>query len=144
MDLDPLFQQYSVPISDIMLEDGSTIHPEIVTPSIVESAVVDEDSSTLKIRIDEPSGNSFLILNSGDFLAGPHSITMDGNPVESQTISNENGEYLVIFYDKIGVHELGISGSAVIPEFGFSAVLLVMTAAISGTLVVASRRVGIS
>lgn len=56
-------------------------------------------------------------MNSRGLLAGPHSITFDGKHVESTTLSSESGEYLLVFYDQTGDHEVAIIGTAVIPEF---------------------------
>lgn len=118
VDLHSIFHLYAYPGIEVMQADGSVLYPEIITPSIIESVAIDEDSNTMRVDINEPSGNSFLILNSGDLLSGPHNITFDGEPVESTTLSNENGEYLVVFYDNSGSHQVEITGTAVIPEFG--------------------------
>ncbi|WP_415280881.1 hypothetical protein [Candidatus Nitrososphaera sp. FF02] len=123
VNLQLMFQQYAYPGIEVQT-DGSVLYPEIITPSIIESVGIDEGSNTLQIDIDEPYGNSFLILNSGALLAGPHVITFDGEPVESTTLSNENGEYLMVFYDDSGRHQVEISGTAVIPEFGPIAAML--------------------
>lgn len=117
VNLQSIFPQYYVQDAEVELKDGIVLHPEVITPSIVESIAVDEDSNTLKISINEPNGNSFLILNSRELLVGPHSITFDGKPIESVVLSNESGEYLITFYNQTGDHEVAIIGTAVIPEF---------------------------
>lgn len=123
VDLQSIFRQYTL-LKEVNLKDGSILNPEIVTPSIIESIAIDEDTNTVRINITEPTGNSFLVLNSGDLLDGPLSITFDGKPIEATTMSNENGEFIVAFYDQDGNHEVAVTGTAVIPEFGSSAIAI--------------------
>jgi hypothetical protein len=137
VDLQPLFSHY-VSDMEIKLNDGSTLHPEIITPSILESIAIDEETNTVRINITEPNANSFLILNSGGLLAGPHSLTIDGEPNEVVTLSNANGEYLVAYYDGSGKHTVTITGTAVVPEFP-TAVLGAAFAALLGTAAVRRR-----
>ena len=89
--------------------------------------------NTITMNVTEPTGNSFLILNSGDLITGPHSITLDGEPIEGVSLSNENGEYLIVFYEQPGNHEVVVCGTAIIPEFGPVAAVL-MAAGIVGTV----------
>jgi flagellar hook assembly protein FlgD len=132
VDLHSLFSRYTYPDIEVQLTEGS-VRPEIVTPSIINSVAIDENSKTISMNVTEPNGNSFLVLNSGDLIAGPHSVILDGESVEGTTLSNESGEYLMVFYDQPGNHQVTITGTAVIPEFGSLAVLIT-AAAIAGAV----------
>lgn len=123
VDLHSLFSPYA--FREIELElSGGTIGPEIITPSVIDSLDIDEDSKMLSINVTEPNGNSFIILNSGDVLAGPHSVLVDGEPAESTVLSNGKDEFLLVFYQQPGDHQVMITGTAIVPEFGAFAVLL--------------------
>lgn len=123
VDLHSLFSRYAYSDIELPLNEGP-VRPEIITPSIIDFVAVDEDSNTISMNVTEPTGNSFLILNSGNLIIGPHSITLDGEPIESTTLRNENGEYLIVFYDQVGNHQVAITGTAIVPEFGSIATLL--------------------
>lgn len=144
VNLRSIFHQYSLQDMVVELEDGTVLRPEIITPSIVESVAVDEESKTIKIKVSEPSNNSFLMINSRDLLAGPHTVTLDGKPIESMVLSNESGEYLIAFYDQAGDHEVAITGTAVIPEFPYSVLIssIAISAVIGCFVIVKARKLG--
>lgn len=137
VNLDSILQHYYPQLSDILLEDGSVVHPKVVSSSIIDSIEVDQGSKTFKVMIDEPSNSGFLIMSVKDVLAGPHFVTIDGEPQKSKTLSNERGDYLVTFYDKAGPHELAISGSAVMPEFPYHVFLILL--AVIGVIIAITR-----
>jgi predicted secreted protein with PEFG-CTERM motif len=139
VNLQSVFSHHLLSDMEVKLKDGSVLQPEIITPSIIESVGIDEDTNTIRINITEPSGNSFLIMNSGELLAGPHSFSIDGEPIEIATLSNENGEYLIAYYDDIGEHEVAITGTAVVPEFGVIAIFIATVSMIG--VVLAARRI---
>lgn len=141
VNLHSIFHQYSIQDTVVELEDGTVLRPEIITPSIVESVGVNEESKTFKIKVSEPSNNSFLMINSRDLLAGPHTVTLDGKPTESTILSNESGEYLIAFYDQAGNHEVAITGTAVVPEFPYSVLIsAVAISAVMGYFVIVRTR----
>ena len=143
VNLDKLFDHYSTQESDVELQDGSIVHTEVISSSVVESLEIDENSSTINITINETSDIGFLIMNTSNVIARPHVITIDGGQqIESTTLSNERGEYvLAYYYNKEGSHELVIRGSAVLSEFSsLVAVLLASTSALIGMIIVARTR----
>ena len=123
VDLHSLFSPYVFREIELELAEG-IISPEIITPSVVDSLDIDEESKMLSINVTEPNGNSFVILNSGDVLAGPHTVLVDGEPAESTLLSNGKDEYLFVFYEQPGNHQITITGMAIVPEFGAFAALL--------------------
>ncbi len=144
VNLRSIFHQYSIQDMVVELEDGTVLRPEIITPSIVESVAVNEESKTFKIKVNEPSNDSFLMINSRDLLADPHTVTLDGKPIESMVLSNESGEYLIAFYDQAGNHEVAITGTAVIPEFPYSVLIsaIAISAVIGCFAIVRARKLG--
>jgi len=67
----------------------------------------------------------------------------DDVPVDRQILENESGKYMMIYYeDRKGPHEISITGSRVIPEFGIIAVMVLAVAIIS--IIAVSARSGLS
>ena len=135
VDLRSLFSRYAYQNIEGLPSTESKIHPQIVTPSIINSVTLDKDANTIAMNFTESNGNSFLILNSGDLVKGPHHIMLDGKTVESTTLRNEDSEYLVIFYNQTGDHQLTVTGTEVIPEFD-SIVIMISAVGIFGVFFV--------
>ena len=98
--------------TQITLKDNSVISANVMSPSIINSVTLEEDSKTFQINISEPNNfRSFLAVNVGDILDGPYTVTYDKNPRETQTIENESGRYLLLFYSGEGIHDITITGA---------------------------------
>ena len=112
IDLDAIFPN---PIETLInLKDNSTISVNAMSPSVINSVTLEEDSKTLQVNISEPNSfRSFLAVDVGDILDGPYTVTYDENPREAQTIENESGRYLLLFYSGEGIHDITISGTKI-------------------------------
>ena len=129
----------------LILKDDSVINSRVITPSNINSVTLDQKSNSLHIRIDEPNSyRSFLLTNIGEILEEPYVVMFDDVQVDGQILENESGKYMMIYYeDKKGPHEISITGSKVVPEFGTIAAMILAVAIISIIAVSARSRLGI-
>ena len=129
----------------LTLKDGTVINSRVITPSDISYVTLDQKSNSLHIGIDEPNSyRSFLLTNIGEVLDEPYIVMFDDVPVDSQILENESGKYMMIYYeDKKGPHEISITGSRVVPEFGTIAVMILAVAIISIIAVSARSRLSI-
>lgn len=116
--------------TQLTLKDGFVINSRVITPSDISAVTLDQKSNSLQIVIDEPNSyRSFLLTNIGEVLEEPYVIMFDDMPIDSQILQNESGKYMMISYeDKKGPHEISITGSRVVPEFGSTTVMMIMFA----------------
>ena len=114
--------------TQLTLKDGSVISSRVITPSDISAVTLDQKSNSLQIRIDEPNSyRSFLLTNIGEVLEEPYVVLFDDMPVDSQILQNESGKYMMIYYEgKKGPHEISITGSRVVPEFGSTIMMMIM------------------
>lgn len=126
--------------TQLILKDGSVINSRVITPSDISSVTLDQKSNSLHIRIDEPNSyRSFLLTNIGEVLEEPYVVMFDDVPVDGQILKNESEKYMMIYYeDKKGPHEISITGSRVVPEFGTIA-SMILVVAIMSIIVVSTR-----
>jgi hypothetical protein len=142
LDLNKIFHHYSAQELRLELVDGSVLKPQITSSSMIESITANETANALKIHLNQTSDNDFLIMNTRNLLAGSyHVVTTGGNQIESVTLKgSDEDEYLVAFYNGTSSgNEVVVSGSAIMPEFGSVALLVVAAATIIGVLAMGNR-----
>ena len=129
----------------LTLKDESVINSRVITPSNIGSVTLDQKSNSLHIMIDEPNSyRSFLLTNIGEVLEEPYVVMFDDIPVDGQILENESGKYMMIYYEnKRGPHEISITGSKIVPEFGTIVVMILVVAIMSVIAISARSRLSI-
>jgi len=120
-------------VMPVMVGDNK-IDLSIQSSSQLTDLKLDEENKKLLFKVAEDN-DGLTIIPIGNVLEGEFVITIDGEPSTNFEILDEQGVQTLTLKYPSGSHDVSISGTRVVPEFGSIAILILIVSIVSIILI---------
>lgn len=106
---------------------GAEVQVDFNTSSTISGVTLDEESKTLSFTVEGEDGTEGMTeIGIGSVLEGPYTVAIDGEVTENFEVTTDEatGETMLTISYTHSVHEVTVSGTNVVPEFGVIAALV--------------------
>jgi len=106
---------------------GAEMQVDFNTSSTISGVTLDEESKTLSFTVEGEDGTEGMTeIGIGSVLEGPYTVAIDGEVTENFEVTTDEatGETTLTISYTHSVHEVTVSGTNVVPEFGVIAALV--------------------
>ncbi|MGH7909647.1 MAG: hypothetical protein ACRENW_07350, partial [Thermodesulfobacteriota bacterium] len=138
-DEEPVGSQLKPQVQSVSVR-GNTIQVEVNSSATISQFMLDEENKTLSFRADgQVEGEHRTELAIGKILEGPYAVAIDGQSVTDFDETNStSGEAIISVPSAGGPHDLTITGTNVVPEFG-AAMIVMMVSVIAAVMLTRGR-----
>ncbi|MGH9879159.1 MAG: hypothetical protein ACRD5H_16135, partial [Nitrososphaerales archaeon] len=139
VDEEPVGPQLKPQVQSVSV-GGNTIQVEVNSSAIISQFMLDEENKTLSFRADGQAESGHRTeLAIGKILEGPYAVAIDGQSVTDFDETNStSGEAIISVPSAGGPHDLTITGTNVVPEFG-AAMIVMMVSVIAAVMLTRGR-----
>jgi len=125
----------------LVVANGNEVELSLASNSRVSDLRLDEEHKRVSFNVESSETSArFTTFSVDNVLEGPYIVTADGQPVTDFAVvkdETDNNKNTIQLTHESSVREISITGTNVVPEFPYHALLIV--SAVIGTIIATSR-----